>query len=179
MIAKPAAIAAGALLLLIAPLASSQELSPALARDQEGMSQEDLRSVQRLLDSREREFLYPTEERNPLDIVGIDQENNDFRAGTPALKNADMTVAMVDTEEARERLLSLYGGKQVIPAPLGLAAPGNSHADPSREDSPNADRKTDLNEGDESGDSEHSLPWFYSVPLLGLAAAWLWTRSRS
>lgn len=64
----------------------------------------------------DREFLHP--KSNPVDLRGIDQGPDGFRSGTPALQNADTTVALVDLDELRERRLSLYAGAPKFDRPV-------------------------------------------------------------
>lgn len=64
----------------------------------------------------DREFLHP--DVDPIDLRGVDQGPDGFRAGTPALQNADTTVALVDRDELRARRLALYSGAPGFDRPV-------------------------------------------------------------
>ena len=131
------------------------------------------KQAERTMDARGREFLYPTQERDPLEIVGNGQADNDFRAGTPALMHSDLVVALVDPEAARERLLAIYGGESVEPIAHRLQAS-------SAPTDQRADGELSTQDPTNSNDEEPApRPWFYLLPLGGLAAAWFWSRGRS
>lgn len=71
----------------------------ALAQKQ--LNPEDLQGLSRT----DRETIHPGQ---PLEIVGIGQEDNDFRAASPALAEGELAVTRVDTEELRSRRLAMY-----------------------------------------------------------------------
>ena len=129
--------------------------------------------AERTLDARGREFLYPTQERDPLEIVGNGQADNDFRAGTPALMHSDLVVALVDSDAARERLLAIYGGESVEPIAHRLQASSAPHSQRA-DGEPSTQGPTDSN-----NEEPAPRPWIYLLPLGGLAAAWFWSRGRS
>ncbi len=68
----------------------------------------------------DREFLHP--KADPIDLRGVDQGPDGFRSGTPALQNADTTVALVDRDELRARRLALYSGASGFDRPVARRA---------------------------------------------------------
>ncbi len=116
------------IVLLSAGAICAQERDPGQSSPREAVTAVELDAMDRLVDARDRESLYPRLARGPLEIVGTSQEDNDLRAGVPALKNSDLVVAMVDTQEVRERLLAIYSGQEVQPKPHRLALPEGAAA---------------------------------------------------
>lgn len=85
---------------------------------------------------RDRERLHPS--IRPLRIVGLEQERNDFRSGTPALLQSDYETTLVDVEALRRQRLDAYAGTQPVarrpPAARGsYVTVTRAEPDPSRE----------------------------------------------
>jgi len=79
-------------------------------------SDEYQQSSESVLEGRDREILHAGED--PLKLRGIDQGPDGFRSGTPALQRADVSVAMVDTDELRKRRLAMYEGNTSYDTPV-------------------------------------------------------------
>ncbi len=58
----------------------------------------------------------------PVELVGIEQGDNSFRARTPALERSDRAVARVDEEALRERRLAILAGESFDATPLPQVA---------------------------------------------------------
>ena len=54
----------------------------------------------------------------PIELVGIEQGDNDFRSRTPALERSDRAIARVDEEALRERRLAILAGESFDASPL-------------------------------------------------------------
>lgn len=54
----------------------------------------------------------------PIELVGIEQGDNDFRKRTPALERSDRAIARVDEEALRERRLAILAGESFDASPL-------------------------------------------------------------
>ncbi len=53
----------------------------------------------------DRELLHPG---NPLQIIGIEQGDNNFRAATPTLGSGEIVATLVDFNTLRDRRLAMY-----------------------------------------------------------------------
>lgn len=72
-----------------------------------------------LLMNRERAALHPGV---PLDISGIEEGDNDFRARTPLLKQSTGEITLVDREENRRRRLAMYQERKSYATPLAIVS---------------------------------------------------------
>lgn len=83
------------------------------------------------LRERNREGMHPG---IPLDIVGLEQGDNDFRSRTPALAKSDKRTAQVDPEENYRRRLAAYslGGAFNKPLHNALVTPSDPARNPVR-----------------------------------------------
>lgn len=72
-----------------------------------------------LLMNRERAALH---NGVPLDISGIEEGDNDFRARTPLLKQTTGEITRVDRQENRRRKLAMYEGRKSFTTPLAIVA---------------------------------------------------------
>lgn len=112
-----------AALLLAAPLADAREgggevPGPAAADSGEGAPGQTLSEQEdRRLWMGGRELLHAG---IPVELIGREEGDNDFRAGAPALERSDRLVARVDREELRRRRLALYAGETVFTRPPAL-----------------------------------------------------------
>jgi hypothetical protein len=83
--------------------------------------------VEAVLRERNRANAHPGQ---PLTIVGLDQGDNDLRSKTPALVHSDRAAALVDPEDAYQRMLAIYeGGVMLRHAPVttgSVLTPGDS-----------------------------------------------------
>ena len=61
---------------------------------------------------------------SPLDLRGIEEDGNDFRARTPALARASRTMAMVDADENYRRRREMYESGARFSAPHIVIATG-------------------------------------------------------
>jgi len=77
----------------------------------ETVSQEE----DRQLWSRGREVLHTG---NPLDLVGCEEGDNDFRRRTPALESSDREVQRVDRDELYRRRMAMYTEGRAFHTPL-------------------------------------------------------------
>jgi len=101
------ACALGALALSISAPASTQEQAELTVQESQAVVNQRLRAE-----------IHPGE---PLNVVGLEQGDNNFRAATPALENNDGMVALVDRDELRRRRLALYAGATMThPLPTTL-----------------------------------------------------------
>ena len=82
-----------------------------------------------LLWERNREVLH---EGNPLELAGLDQGDEGFRARTPGLLRSDRAAALVDRDENYRRRLALYDSQASYHHPLPLATPSENRARTSR-----------------------------------------------
>ena len=87
--------------LLVSLLASGGWFLDASAHAQRQLNPDDLQGLSRT----DRETIHPGQ---PLEIVGIGQEDNDFRAASPALAEGELAVTLVDMEDLRSRRLAMY-----------------------------------------------------------------------
>ena len=71
-----------------------------------------------LLRQRGREVLHPGD---PLEIEGLEEGENDFRARTPALSRSDHEPTLVDVDENHRRRLAMYSDGERFSHPLPLA----------------------------------------------------------
>lgn len=79
-----------------------------------------------IVSARERSILMQRERRGlhpgrPLDVSGLEEGDNDFRARTPILQQSTRTPTLVDRDENRRRRLAMYYGGERFNAPLPLA----------------------------------------------------------
>ncbi len=115
----------GLCLALAAPAAAQHEpardvLASDVSAQAKGQDKETALALQ-VLRERNRETLHPGD---PLTIVGLEQGDNEFRSGTPALVNGAHAVALMDPEDAYNRALAMYEGGAVFhqpPAPFVAA----------------------------------------------------------
>lgn len=117
MAARPHAIAGLRLALALLCLLAL----PAAARSQDSRDRDYAETeveFDEMAWDRDREILH---EGDPLKISGLEQGDNEIRSRTPALAKTDGRVAMVDTDELRERKLAMYEGRQRFHRPLALA----------------------------------------------------------
>ena len=102
---------------------------------------------------RNREVLHTA--HDPIDIRGIEEGDNDFRARTPILSQSNREVTYVDTEELRQRKLAMFERSESFASPLPLAKPAWNH-DSRREGGPSSGtgERNKLNEEAEQQESD-------------------------
>lgn len=64
-------------------------------------------ATRELMRERDREWIHPGQ---PLQVRGIGQEDNDFRAATPLLASGRIEPVLVDEEALYRRALAMYSG---------------------------------------------------------------------
>lgn len=105
-----------------APQSSSATAAkPAAVEAQRNKSLSSLAAEEALrekFEQRSREKLHPG---GALEIVGREQDDNQFRTRTPALVNAERETVYVDPQELRERKLAMYGERREFHEPLARA----------------------------------------------------------
>jgi len=123
-----------------------------------------------LLMGRERARLHPGV---PLDISGIEEGDNDFRARTPILKQSTGEITRVDPQENRRRRLEMYAGRKSFATPLAVmsSAPISRRAPAVTE---NATAEQVPTEDDESS---AVAQWLFALIGAGLAGSILLWRS--
>ena len=88
--------------------------TPALSAPQHSgevpVSAEDLE----ILESRDRVELHPSD---PLEIVGLGQRDNDFRAGLNAARRGNYAPSKIDTDDAYRRRIALLESGATFSAP--------------------------------------------------------------
>lgn len=138
------------LLSLTASAAAQRQVLP---EDLRGLSQTD------------RETIHPGD---PLEVIGIDQGDNNFRAVSPALAEGELAVTMVDPEELRARRLAMYSSQARYSTPPASSARRTGASLTRGLPDFVADRAVREVE-DHSGDDEGSnLPyWLGGVALIG------------
>lgn len=67
-----------------------------------------------ILDSRDRVELHPSD---PLEIVGLGQKDNDFRAGLNAARRGSYAPSVIDTDDAYRRRIALLESGATFSAP--------------------------------------------------------------
>jgi len=115
-----------------------------------------------LVEDRERGVLFPRD-RKPMEIVGLSQGDNDFRARTPALQKSDMRSAQVDLEQLRERMLAAYSGKSNFSTALGLATGSSNSGHNAQPAPPTVKPEPQQDPAVEAAGS--SLEWLLAIPL--------------
>jgi len=85
----------------------------------EYVSKDDLH----VLEEPERERMHPGD---PLDLVGIDEGDPNFRRRTPTLARNVAAAVEVDLDELREQRLAMYESGHVARQPARALAPGES-----------------------------------------------------
>lgn len=116
-----------------------------------------------LLHGRDRSRINPKED--PLEIVGIDASDADFRARTPALARAHVQPLAVDMEELRRRQVAMLEGGRSFSAPPRMYVPMGADAGVDEVEPPDEDDVVD----EEPNDS--GAPWMWLGVVAGAAAA--------
>jgi hypothetical protein len=121
-----------------------------------------------VLFSRDRELMHPGD---PLVVVGLEQEGNDFRDRAPALRKSEREPLLVDEDENYRRRLAMYEEGSSFRSPLALA-PGTSQPAAAA-----ASRRTPLSSTTDAGGDW--LNWL-CVPAMLLFGGlmYLWYRQR-
>lgn len=113
--------------------------------------------VDRRLWSRGREILHTGD---PLDLVGREEGDNDFRRRTPALESSDREVQHVDRDELYRRRMAMYTEGKAFHTPLPAASgwlPASRPPVASRVEPPTSDAKP-------TGESEGGSAWPIVLP---------------
>jgi len=131
------------------------------------------RSPERVLMDRDREALHP--EPNPLDLRALDQSEEGFRSGTPALLRADVSVARVDAGELRKRRLAMYEKGAHFDTPV--AAPVASSASNEEQPVQPTPAAPDEPRDDDSGGPAKKA-WILCFGVAGGLAAFIVIRRR-
>ena len=146
-------LAASALALAAVVVAFS---APASAQERDLTVEES----QAIVNQRLREEIHPGD---PLNVVGLEQGDNNFRAATPALENNDGMVALVDRDELRRRRLALYAGA-TITQPLNATMRPREEVSPD----PNFGRPPNAIPVQSTDDGINHVWWILPLIALGL-----------
>jgi hypothetical protein len=135
--------------------------------------------TQALLPSRNRATMHPGE---PLKLIGVEQNENDIRSSTPALKQSDRAVTIVNADENYKRTLAMYDKGAKFGAPLvGRSHPWSTFSDNAPDSARyfatgGRARIQETNSGAPTADQHETSrrdalwPWAFAVCAAGLVA---------
>lgn len=148
-----------------AAVASPQE--PSVQVDQEQMKLRGLpiAELERILQRRDREHLHI---KSPIELIGLEEGDNEFRSATPLLEEADRSEILVDTDENYRRRLAMYEEGAVFNRPLNTASGRSAWASDSERSSTRPSAES------EPADDGFGFGFVFFVALISLATTLGW-----
>lgn len=147
-------------------LATAAALGAATSAAQGSAERHDERADSRALGWSDRELLHP--ESDPVQLIGLDEADPNFRARTLGLANCEHQPVAVDVEEARNRRLAAYANGPRTSTPLPIASDAPSDPSPAPDEAGRGAKRA----ADGGGSTRRGRSWL--ALLFGVfAALWL------